>query len=294
MCQSSLPHRRRKSYKVVDVWHTPNALWYTFRDGIHARTRTYLPVFIPSQGYSFGCVAGLCWGLDSNGCFISPARVHLHLPPLVWDEGKWWSRDFSFPPLHWAHQITSPWQCCILSLRLAGRRRTLKKLYFRRIKMPPNIHYLSLCCVVGVVIRALSMCTLVFVKNIAFGRAFGKLLFTCIQENQGFFGLVPLVWHHVLCVMVLVLSHLEALLICFWINIHLLSHYIEDESWHFLALRLAALYSSVLLRSNFTVSPHVGLFCSCVFARTCLFRFSSGFWLINVTLHLKLYVQLFF
>lgn len=166
MCQSSLPHRHHKSYKVLDVWRTPNALWYTFRDGIHAHTCTYLPVFIPSQDYSFGCVAGLCWGFDSNGCFINPARVHLHLPLLVCVDGKWWSRDFSFPLLHWAHQITSPWQCCILSLRLAGRRRTLEKLWenFRRIKMPPNIHYLSqLCC--WVVIRALSMCTLVFLKT---------------------------------------------------------------------------------------------------------------------------------
>lgn len=226
---------------------------------------TYLPVFIPSQDYSFGCVAGLCWGLDSDGCFINPARIHLHLPPLVWDEGKWWSRDFYFPPLHWAHQITSPWQCCILSLRLAGIRRTLEKLWenFRRIKMPPNIHYLSqLCCWV-----VISLCVhWYFFKNIAFGRAFGKLLFTCTQENQGFFGLVPLVWHHVLCVMVLVLSRLEAffnmfldIYICFLSTLRM-----RVMNWHFLALRLAVLYSSVLLRSNFQSTHGTSFLLLCI------------------------------
>lgn len=29
---------------------------------------------------SLSCVAGLCWGVDSKGCFINPARVHLSLP----------------------------------------------------------------------------------------------------------------------------------------------------------------------------------------------------------------------
>lgn len=47
----------------------------------HTHTHTHLPVFILSQDYSFSCVAGLCWGVDSDGCFITLKRVHLRPPP---------------------------------------------------------------------------------------------------------------------------------------------------------------------------------------------------------------------
>lgn len=52
---------------------------------------------------SLSCVAGLCWGgVDSEGCFINPARVHLHLPRCFGmkgsdDPGIFFSFFFSAP-----------------------------------------------------------------------------------------------------------------------------------------------------------------------------------------------------
>lgn len=69
----------------------------------------------------------------------------------------------------------------------------------------------------------------IFFKNIAFGRAWKALVYM-YTGKPGFLGLVPLVYHHVLRVIVVVITRLEGLFICFWIKIHLLSHYIEDES----------------------------------------------------------------
>lgn len=74
---------------------------------------------------SLSCVARLCWGVDSEGCFINLPRVHLISPAaLGWREVM--IRGI-FRSLCSIKLTVSPWQCCSLSRRLRAWQRAFGK-----------------------------------------------------------------------------------------------------------------------------------------------------------------------